>query len=83
MPPVKIGGFNSILAGVLFNFGFVCTLPSWLNEKEEKVYIYIYIYIYYPFFRKTTKLFPPTVTLRETYFDFHNFLSGALLLARL
>jgi hypothetical protein len=33
MPVADPSGFDAILAGVVFNYGFVATIPSWLNEK--------------------------------------------------
>lgn len=41
IPAVKTGGDYTSQAGVLgtilFNFGFVTTVPSWVNEKKENV----------------------------------------------
>lgn len=32
-----IGNYTPLLSTILFNYGFVATLPSWLNEKSPKV----------------------------------------------
>lgn len=37
MPTVNTSGFPSVLATVLFNYGYVPTVPSWLNEKGARV----------------------------------------------
>lgn len=31
------GSQAGVIGNILFNFGFVTTVPSWINEKEEKV----------------------------------------------
>lgn len=37
MPLVVSGGTGGVLSDVMFNFGFVVTIPSWLNEKQRHV----------------------------------------------
>jgi hypothetical protein len=36
-PLVNTGGFSSALSTIIFNYGFVVTLPSWLAEKKPTV----------------------------------------------
>ena len=33
----QTGSIAGVLGQILFNFGFVTTVPSWINEKEENV----------------------------------------------
>jgi hypothetical protein len=40
LPILDAGGSGSVLANVMFNFGFVVTVPSWLNEKRRDVSIH-------------------------------------------
>jgi len=37
LQPLQIKGSGSVLANVVFNFGYVVTIPSWLNEKQPHV----------------------------------------------
>ena len=37
MPAVVSSGFGPVLSTVVFNFGFITTVPSWLNEKAPGV----------------------------------------------
>jgi hypothetical protein len=40
LPILNPGGSGSVLANVVFNFGFVVTVPSWLNEKRREVSVH-------------------------------------------
>jgi len=40
LPVLNAGGSGSVLANVVFNFGFVVTVPSWLNEKRRDVSVH-------------------------------------------
>lgn len=40
MPVVATGGFDVVLSSVVFNYGYVATVPSWLNEKGPRVSIF-------------------------------------------
>ena len=35
--PATGSGYGSVLSVVVFNFGFIMTIPSWLNEKKPEV----------------------------------------------
>ncbi len=35
--PALGSGYGSVLSVVVFNFGFIMTIPSWLNEKQPEV----------------------------------------------
>jgi len=37
MPAVKWSGMGAVIPTVVFNWGFLTTLPSWLNEKNPNV----------------------------------------------
>ena len=37
VPVNDFSGYGQVLSTVIFNFGFLTTVPSWLNEKSSKV----------------------------------------------
>ena len=43
--PAFGGHYGSVLSVVIFNFGYVMTLPSWLNEKKPDVPIHRSIWL--------------------------------------
>ena len=37
MPAVSTSGYDIVLSSIIFNYGYVATIPSWLNEKGPGV----------------------------------------------
>jgi len=37
VPMVRTDGISSVVGTIMFNYTFVVTVPSWVNEKKEKV----------------------------------------------
>lgn len=45
LPTFVPSGSGSVLASVVFNFGFVTTVPSWLNEKKRDVSVHHSVWV--------------------------------------
>eukprot|EP00047_Mylnosiga_fluctuans_P023645 m.142786 g.142786 ORF g.142786 m.142786 type:complete len:543 (-) comp9654_c0_seq5:255-1883(-) len=39
IPAVATGGYDGVISNIVFNYGYVATVPSWLNEKGPGVSI--------------------------------------------